>query len=269
MFDTAFAPEDARDLAVLRETVRARFGIHFTPERLPLFESHARALCASSGLSLPELLRRVLDGDPKLLARLAERVSTNYTFFFREAEVFDWVANTLFPVLPPGPLRFWSAAASSGDEAYSMAMLALERLPDAASRVRILGTDLSERQVLAAEQATYPAGQLSQTGQRLARWFEPAGLGQHRVRLEARALCTFRKMNLTASPWPFTQRFHVIFLRNVLYYFEPDVRRRVVEACYDAAEPGAWLITSLTEPMLDLATRWRPEAPALFRKDGP
>ena len=71
---------------------------------------------------------------------------------------------------------------------------------------------------------------------------------------------------LTERPWPFEQRFHVTFLRNVLYYFAPPTRRAVVEACFDAAEPGGWLVTSLTEPMLDLVTRWTQVRPGVFRR---
>ena len=55
-------------------------------------------------------------------------------------------------------------------------------------------------------------------------------------------------------------------MRNVLYYFEPQVRQDLLEACYDTARPGAWLITSLTEPMIDVRTRWVRERPAVFRK---
>jgi chemotaxis protein methyltransferase CheR len=90
-----------------------------------------------------------------------------------------------------------------------------------------------------------------------------------RVVRELRELCTFRRMNLTQFPWPFENRFHIIFLRNVLYYFERPIRPRILECCYDVSVPGGWLLTSLTEPMLDIKTRWRRVAPAIYQRMGP
>ena len=170
--------------------------------------------------------------------------------------------------LPREPLRVWSAATSSGDEAYSLAMLAREHFGEAAAaNVRILGTDVSERQLAMAESCLYPRDQLGPTDQlRLARWFVPAANRCVRVLPEIAALCTFRRLNLTQLDWPFERRFHLIFLRNVLYYFEPPVRQAILERCYDFAEPGAYLITSLTEPMIDVRTRWSALQPAVYRK---
>jgi chemotaxis protein methyltransferase CheR len=249
--------------------IRTHFGLSFTGDQRGLIESRIGSFCGTVGHTVPSLLHQlVVLQDRALTLKLAEAVSTNHTFFFRESELFDLLAKEILPSIAARPIRIWSAAASSGDEAYSIAILANEVLGDAAQAdVRILGTDLSERQLKTAEQAIYPAQQVaSVSAARRHKWFQPAGLGQLAIRPEARRMCTFRRMNLTTQPWPFEQRFHVIFLRNVLYYFEPVTRRQVVEACYDAAEPGAWLITSLTEPMLDLTTRWSAIRPAVFRK---
>ena len=255
-------------VSALEAWVGQNFGIRYGADQRGLFAGRIAAL--SRDLNVPPviILTRVVSGDRTTIVRLGEAVSTNHTLFFREDEIFDYLAGEIIPRMPPGPTRVWSAATSSGDEAYSLAIAFLEAWgPAAAARVRILGTDLSERQVRAAEAAVYPQPQLQRLSpDRRKRWFHPAGLGQFAVGAEARGLCTFRRFNLTQSPWPFEQRFHLIFLRNVLYYFEPDVRRKVVESCFDAAEPGAWLVTSLTEPMLDLITRWTPVRPAVFRR---
>jgi chemotaxis protein methyltransferase CheR len=251
--------------------VRSHFGLSFTADQRELFASRVQAFCAANTLTLSGLLHKlVVVQDRTITLRLAETVSTNHTFFFREAELFELLAQAVLPSIAARPIRIWSAAASSGDEAYSIAITAQEVLGDAArTEVKILGTDLSERQLKIAEQGVFAQHQIATvSAARRQRWFQPAGLGQVALRPEARAMCTFRRMNLTTTPWPFEQRFHVIFLRNVLYYFDPSTRRQVVEACYDAAEPGAWLITSLTEPMLDLATRWTAVRPAVFRKGG-
>jgi len=263
-------PELAPDAVVaLEQWVRGNFGISYTLDQRELFVSRIAAMCREHGCDPGVLLLRLMGGEHAMILRLAEAVSTNHTLFFREEEVFDYLVETILPGLAPGPVRLWSAAASSGDEAYTLAIVASERLVGAAARVKILGTDLSERQVRAAEQAVYPLVQLQRVSpERRRRWFRPAGLGQFAVAPELRAMCTFRRLNLTQRPWPFEQRFHVIMLRNVLYYFDPSTRRALVEACYDAAEPGGWLITSLTEPMLDLTTRWTAVRPGVFRRGG-
>lgn len=263
--------DDQRVLADLNAWVRTHFGISFTADQRELFASRIQGFCTTNKLNPTELLHQlVVVRDRPLTMRFAEAVSTNHTFFFRENELFELLAKTVLPSVPTRPIRVWSAAASSGDEAYSIAIIAQELYGEAAqAQVRILGTDLSERQLKTAEQGIYSAQQVGTvSAARRSRWFQPAGLGQVAVRAELKSMCTFRRLNLTTMPWPFEHRFHVIFLRNVLYYFEPVTRQRIVEACYDAAEPGAWLITSLTEPMLDLVTRWTALSPAVFRKEG-
>jgi chemotaxis protein methyltransferase CheR len=261
--------EEALDVvAATRTWVETHCGIKFAPEQDTFFRARLEGLCRREDATLKAVYARLLAGDRALVLRVAEAVSTNYTEMFRERETFELLAKTILPALPPGQVRIWSAAASSGEEAYSIAIVAQEAFGEAgaAERVRVLGTDLSERHVRAAETGIFGSQRLALLDPARRACFRPAGLDLVVARASLRAMCTFRRMNLTQSTWPFEQRFHVIFLRNVLYYFDAPTRRRVVESCYDAAEPGAWLVTSFTEPMLDLATRWHPIGPATFRK---
>ncbi len=249
--------------------VRQHLGMSFSEEQQHLFTERTQTLYRELGCTAEQLLAKLRGGEHDAIRMVAERLSTNYTFFQREPEVFEYLVQKVFPVLPAGPLRFWSAAASSGDEAYSLAMACLEYFgPSASTRIRILGTDISERQVAVAERGVYPREQTALLdGVRATRWFTETQGGQLRVGDQPRKLCTFRRMNLTQPSYPFTNRFHVIFLRNVLYYFDPATRRQVLESCYDAAEEGATLITSLTEPLMELETRWRPVRAAVFKRE--
>lgn len=260
-------PEN-ESLHEIRTWIKRQSGITFSPDQDAQFADRVSGLCRELKLTAEQLLLKVTQGDKLASQRLVEVASTNYTFFFREPEIFAYLIEQVLPRLPQGPLRFWSAAASSGDEAYSLAMAVCETLGDAGrTRTRILGTDISGKAVASAELGVYPRDQLSQLATaRLARWFTPANKNLLRVSDQLKQMCTFRRFNLTQNSWPFEQRFHVIFLRNVLYYFEPRTRRRILEACYDAAEPNAVLITSVTEPMVDVTTRWTALRPAIFRK---
>jgi chemotaxis protein methyltransferase CheR len=268
MVDQATVDSDV--LAALRAWVETHFGIRFAPGQEDSFGSRLDTFCRIHRATREELHGRLRGGDRLLVLGLAEAISTNYTTFFREPEIFTFLGETILATLPrTEPARFWSAASSSGEEAYSLAIFLQERLGEAAasSQVRILGTDISERHVRSAEEGIFSTQKLDQLDPSRRALFDPLGIGQWRARASLRRMCTFRRLNLTQPTWPFEQRFHVIFLRNVLYYFAASMRRAVVEACYDAAEPGAWLITSLTEPMLDMSTRWSQLRPAIFRKD--
>jgi chemotaxis protein methyltransferase CheR len=253
----------------LRAWVRSHAGIVFAPEQEELFDDRIESLCRALRTSPLRLLARVRDGDHAYALRLVEAASTNYTFFFREPEVYAILRDQVLPELGRGrDLRIWSAACSSGDEAYSLAIQARESFgEEALSRVRILGTDISERQLRLAEEAVYPRDQiLGISPQRLSANFSLLPNARVRVNKAIHRMCTFRRLNLTQTPWPFALKFHVIFLRNVLYYFEPAMRKHVLDACHAVTEPGGYLFTSLTEPMIDVNTRYVQIRPAVFQR---
>jgi chemotaxis protein methyltransferase CheR len=261
--------QDAEVLDALRAWVRSHSGIVFGSEQEELFGDRIDSLCRELRTSPERLLARVRDGDHAWSLKTLEAASTNYTFFFREPEIFEYLRGNVFPKLSrSSELRIWSAASSSGDEAYSLAIACREYFGETAlARVRILGTDISEKQLRRAESAEYPSDQIGGISpQRLSAYFSALGAQRVRVNPAIRQMCTFRRLNLTQSPWPFAQKFHVIFLRNVLYYFEPSTRTRVLQSCYDAVEPGGYLFTSLTEPMIDVRTSWSQVRPAVFQR---
>ena len=264
----AAEPDDAA-LDALRAWVRGRFGISFDEAQRGSFRRRVRNLYGPRDVTPRGLLARLERGDPSLTQRLVEAVVTNHTFLFREGEAFEYLRDVIAPSLPAqGPLRLWSAATSSGEEAYSMAACMSASLGRAShGRVRILGTDLSSRQIRAAERAVFASPPRDGCDAPTRACFVAAGDGAVRVREDVASLCTFRQMNLAMLPWPFEHAFDVIFLRNVLYYFDPALRARIIEACHDAARAGAWLVTSATEPTFDLSSRWRWVRPGVYRKD--
>lgn len=259
------ANTDDEALRSLRVWVAQRLGLVFDTQ-LETFEQRIFAYCRRRRVTLAELVLDLERESEAAVVGIAEAVSTNHTAFFREPEAFDVLRTVILPTLPQGePWRLWSAAASSGEEAYSLAFTIRDTLdPMEASRVRILGTDLARRQVQRAETGRYPRF-LHPADAAFTRRFEIDGADLV-VPERVRAMCVFRTLNLARQPWPFSQQFHVVFLRNVLYYFHPDVQRRVVEACYDVTTPGGWLVTSLTEPLLNLRTRWERIGPGVHRR---
>jgi chemotaxis protein methyltransferase CheR len=257
-------------LSEIADYAHTHFGMTFGVERRSLLGARVTQLAAERRTTVDKLVEQLRSGDRAVAVALAEALSTNHTYFFREAEVLEHFKSVVLEELRPrSEVRIWSAACSSGDEPYSLAMMTLDAwgAADAKKRASILGTDISQRMVADAEAGLYGARHVAGvTSNVLRTHFRAAGMGQFVVAPDVKALCQFRRLNLTATPWPFQRGFHVIFLRNVLYYFDQARQRQVMEACYDAALPGAYLYTSLTEPLHDVVTRWKAIAPAIYRK---
>jgi chemotaxis protein methyltransferase CheR len=149
-----FSPQTFDGLAAW---VRRQLGIVFSPEQREQFGDRLRTFVNSKELTPESLLASLERGDPTLTRQMAEVVSTNYTFFMRESESFDFMRQNIFPLLPREQVRIWSAAASSGDEAYTTAMHCYEKFGgETPKRVRILGTDISQRQIEQAEAGVIP-----------------------------------------------------------------------------------------------------------------
>lgn len=265
-------PDLAEDptFQAIRGWIGERLGIRFADDQIGLLHRRLAGLIGNDAQAMTKLWGRLLAEDGDIALRVAEVASTNHSYFFREPETFEALTTTIVPTLPTGPWRIWSAAASSGEEAYTLAMVLLGVRPF--GDLRILGTDISARALERAESGRYEREALQHVPAAFRHQFRehtaiPGKVGTVEVSSAVRQLCTFRLLNLTQLPWPFVQRFHVIFLRNVLYYFDVDTRLRVIEACYDVAEPGAWLVFSLSEPLHDLRTRWVRAGPGLLRKE--
>ncbi|NVO22065.1 protein-glutamate O-methyltransferase CheR [Donghicola sp. C2-DW-16] len=255
----------------IRNWLSDRCGINFADNKQDLLRQRlARVTRRFEYRDLNSLARDLLN-NPRQDVELAvmHAASTNHTYFFREPEVLDNFKSLIIPKLAERPeMRVWSAAASTGDEAYTVVIMIAEALGmNALKRLKILGTDISEPVVQRAEMGVFPTRQFAHTDPMiLRRYFEPTGMDQYRVRPELRDCCTFRRMNLKARPYPFIHPFQVVFCRNILYYFDRADQIGTLEAIYDATEPGGWLITSVTESLRDLGSRWEPVAAGIYRR---
>jgi chemotaxis protein methyltransferase CheR len=193
-------------------------------------------------------------------------MTTNESFFFRDDKPFAHVRAHALPRLhaarPTGAkLRIWSAAASSGQEAYSLAMLLAEQRAMLTGReVEILGTDLSREQLARARAALYTQFEV-QRGlpmQYLVKYFTKDGLNW-RVAAPIRAMASFREWNLLADPRPLG-RFDIVFCRNVLIYFDQKTKRRVLDGIARQMAPDGLLYLGGAETVIGLDTPFAPVA---------
>ena len=254
---------------LIARMVKARSGLVLTPDKLYMLETRLGPLLRRHGIaSLDALAQRLGRGaaEERLAAEVTEALTTNETSFFRDGTPFEHLRKAL-PALaaarPPGAaIRVWSAACSTGQEAYSVAMLATELGPALGGRrVEILGTDIAEEVLARAREGLFTQFEV-QRGlpvQMLVKYFrqEPPGGGRWRIAEPIRAMARFQRFNLLDDPRLLGQ-FDVIFCRNVLIYFDAPTKTRVLAAVAGRLAPDGFLYLGGAETVLGLTDRLVP-----------
>jgi chemotaxis protein methyltransferase CheR len=238
--------------------VRREASIVLAPGKEYLVEARlipvARAVGAASvNEFLAELQRRP---NPANQRRIIDALTTNETSWFRDREPFNALTDVVLPDLIKSrassrKVRLWSAASSSGQEAYSLAILMQESLP-AGWSYDIMGTDISTEMVKRAEAAEYSQVEVNRglPASQLVQYFERAG-AHWRITAPLRRNVSFRLMNLTA-PLPAMQPFDVIFLRNVLIYFDVATKRTVLQNVARLLRPDGLLFLGAAETTIGI-----------------
>ena len=221
------------DFEFLRELIYERSRISLGPEKRVLITSRLakrlRELRLNDYAEYCALLRS--PAGEQELTFLIDRISTNHTHFFRELKHFEFLEKKFLPdwlekTAGRGePLRVWSAASSTGEEPYTIAIHLAEHLAAAEEGAwQIEATDISTRVLGLARQGVYEAERLAGVSTEQVRRYFQKGVGeregQFRVKAELRERVRFHHLNLLQPPYPFKQQFHVIFCRNVMIYFD-------------------------------------------------
>jgi len=262
--DNALSADDYASLIAL---VYERCGIKLGPDKQTLVSSrlanrmrHHR--CADLGAYLDLIAR-----DHGELVFLLDAITTNTTSFFREPAALQAVDDEARRMLAKGGrrFRFWSAAASLGMEAYSLAMLLAENgaiKHDCA----ILATDISTRALAACRDGIYDTAAVAPIPQAMKqRWLQPQA-ERWQVDARLRSLLTVNRVNLAKPPFPMRGPFDAIFCRNVMIYFDLPVRQRLVTACQELLRPGGLLLIGAAESLHGLDHAFTTVRPAVFRK---
>ncbi|WP_135465882.1 CheR family methyltransferase [Crenalkalicoccus roseus] len=255
----------AGNFELVARVVKARSGLVLTPDKLYMLETRLAPLLRREGLpTLDALAARLRDAPSGPLAEaVTEALTTNETSFFRDGAPFEHLRG-LLPALaaarPPGAvLRVWSAACSTGQEAYSVAMIAEELGPELAGRkVEILGTDIAQEVLARAREGLFTQFEVQRglSIQRLVRHFRQEA-GRWRVAPELRAMARFLRWNLLDDLRPLG-RFDVIFCRNVLIYLDPPTKARVLAAVAERLADDGVLYLGGAETVLGLTDRLVP-----------
>ena len=252
----------------LAQLLKAKSGLSIGPDKLYLLETRLAPILKQQGLrDLAALAERLRAPRAEVLAQaVVEAMTTNESFFFRDDKPFVHFRGQALPRLhaaraPGTPLRIWSAASSSGQEAYSLAMILSElrgTLGD--RRVDIIGTDIAREQLTRARDGLYTQFEV-QRGlpmQMLVKYFKKETNGW-RIAEPLRRMVDYREFNLLTDLRPLG-RFDIVFCRNVLIYFDQPTKAHVLNAIAALLPPDGLLYLGGAETVLGITSRLVPLA---------
>ena len=200
-----------------------------------------------------------------LARQVVDAMTTNETLFFRDQYPFDALRELMLPACAGNngsPIRIWSAAASTGQEAYSIAMTACEAMPDAARRVRIEGSDISEDALRKATSGVYTQMEVQRgmPARLLIKYFEQDD-NEWKIKPEIRRMVRFRPANLVAPNLAADMRaagpFDIVFCRNVLIYFSVEARQDVIDNLARCMRDGGYFVSGATEIPRGRHSQWK------------
>lgn len=256
----------------LQSLAGERLGLESREGKELLISNRAGRHMRQLGITSPQEYLRRVEADPsgETARELLDLLTTNHTAFWREPSHFRWFGDYLAALPPQRAITVWCAAASTGEEPYTLAMVAHEAMgASAATRVRILATDVSTRVLETAEQAIYNKERVSALPEGFAgRYFEP-GRGRWRNHLRVkgvvREMVHFRWLNLN-EPFPRMGPFPVIFCRNVMIYFSHQLRSKIVGKLLDMIEPGGYLLVGHAEGLVSIEASADAVQTAIYQK---
>ncbi len=269
-------PLSDADLTSIVRLVYDRSGITLHDGKRALIVARLQGRVRRGGFgSFAAYLRHVeADASGEALTGLLDAICTNHTSFFREPAHFEFLTSRALPELRARAgsrrLEGWSAACSSGEEPYSLAIALRAHLGATAPReVGLMASDLSTKALAAARQGVYKLDRVEGLEPAILREYFEKGLGpQHglaRVRRDVRETIEFRRLNLLELP-PLGRAFDFVFCRNVMIYFDAKVQQRVVDALERALVPGGYLFISHSESLNAVRHPLQWVAPAVYRK---
>ena len=257
-------PEDFELFSTL---VKQRSGLVLTKDKAYLLESRLTPVARKYSLkTLEDLAQMVrMKREEAVLHDITEAMTTNESFFFRDTKPFDQFRKLLLPELlrsraSKKQFRIWSSAASSGQEAYSLAMICAEEAAKLSGwKVDILGTDLSTEMVERAKSGIYSQFEV-QRGLPIAllmKYFAQIGTDKWQIKEEMRRTVQFREANLLLDFGP-VGVFDIIYCRNVLIYFDQPTKTRVLEAISHVLAPDGVLFLGGAETVLGISEKFKP-----------
>lgn len=269
-----------RHFLTLKSYIEGVLGIRMPDAKRLMLESRLnKRLRALKMTTFDEYLDFVFQEDQKEteLLHMIDAVTTNKTDFFREADHFRYLYDHILPAIVESnggidrPYLVWSAACSSGEEPYTIAMVLEEfRRAEPRFEYRILGTDISTAVLDRARNATYPEERVEPVAEELKKRYllrsKDRSARLVRVKQQLRTNVVFDRLNLMSQEFGFRNRFDAIFCRNVLIYFERPNQLRLLSKLCRYLNPGGYLFLGHSETITGFKLPLTPVAPTVYRK---
>lgn len=255
------------DIEFLRDLVADLSGNVIAPRQVYMLEQRLTPLAERMGLAnldaLVSELRR--SHDLSLKTKVAEAVTVNETSFFRDVHPFDALRTSIIPELvkknaTKRSIRIWCAASSTGQEPVSIAMTIRESFPELSNwKFDIVATDLSEDVLAKCRTGNYSQLEVNRglPARKLVRFFERSG-ADWRTKPEIRDMITYQRLNLT-KPLPFMSQFDVVFIRNVLIYFDQSTKIDILNRVHRTLNPDGYLFIGSAETVIGMGLPYRRE----------
>ncbi len=261
----------------LRDIIHEQSGISLSDEKEALVSARVskrmRALNIGTFKEYLELLQA--DDSGLEMTALLDVISTNVTSFFRESDHFDFLHEVIQSWRAAGQqrFRFWSAACSTGEEPYSIAMTvhnALGANGRGAGDVKILATDISTRVLGFAKAGLYPANRVEPVPQEYARRYLTRDRTRdeeiYQVSDELRSLISFNRINLNSPRFPMSGPMDIVFCRNVMIYFDNNTRTSLLSEIHRLLKPGGYLLVGHSESLTGLTNGFTSVRPSIYVK---
>ena len=276
--DSSLMKMSDKEFQLLRNLVYTRLGINLTEKKRSMLIGRLQKLLHTSGFKSFQDYYDYLVREPNetAMVELINRVTTNYSFFYRGKSHFEFFSQRAFPELletlrqrNSRDIRIWTAGCSTGEEPYMLIMLMLEYLGleyglwDGG----ILATDISEKVLRLAKEGIYPDGRVKELPPHLQKkYFNTMPDGQLAIKDVVKREVVFRKFNLKNDSYPFEKPFQMIFCRNVMIYFDRQTRDKLLQRFYEITEPGGYLFIGHSETLGRDQQNYKYIMPAVYRK---
>jgi chemotaxis protein methyltransferase CheR len=258
------------EIQLLSKYIYEISGIHIQETKAYLIETRLGRILESENCgSYSEFYQKVkMDASKSLEKKVIDAITTNETLFFRDGNPFELLRHKILPEIidrrsatkSPRPIRIWSAACSTGQEIFSIAIVLKELFgANPAYNIRLLGTDLSDAAIKQASYGSYNKFEIERglPRDRLHLYFTPDG-ANWKIKDAIRSMASFQKFNLM-HPFSGLGKFDIIFCRNVAIYFTLEDRKKLFAKIADALEPDGYLIIGSTESLTGVCPRFVPK----------
>jgi len=255
--------------------VKETYGINLLQKKILVCGRLSNYIVQSGFHSFSEYFSHVKsDRTGKAGVILVNKLTTNHTYFLREPQHFEILEKMILPYLAKmeaqrKDLRVWSAGCSTGEEPYTLAMLINSYFgaTKCGWNTKILATDISTDVLEQGQKAVYPSTQLENVPERWrAQYFHKIDAESSVVKDIIRQEVIFRRFNLMNETFPFKKKFHLIFCRNVMIYFDAETKAKLISRFYDHMEPGGYLFIGHSESINRHESKYQFVAPAVYRK---